>query len=274
VSGTTFSGSAASETGGRVELGLQERNDAFPEEIGWFEIPVIDWGAPEVGSGTTLLWRGSFDLPTGGEGRGPFRLVVRELEDWPADAGRTPRVAYFDVLPLPGGAPGPASEPALAWTDWTSAAPTGALGHLRGQGVALQGAMGTAFYLHEDYPGFSSPVFSPALPLTGMVEIAAAAGRSFTIAFDAPVRDPIVHIGSCGSTLEFPARTAIARLGGDDGFTVSGSTVSGVARNPADSNGSIQLTGVFDAITFATTPNFVGGSGEDGIFLQIGGVLG
>ncbi len=40
---------------------------------------------------------------------------------------------------------------------------------------------------------------------------------------------------------------------------------------PTDSNGTIRLNGTFTSITFTLVPNFAGGSGVDGVFLQVGG---
>lgn len=45
--------------------------------------------------------------------------------------------------------------------------------------------MGTAFYLHDDYPNFNRSAFTPQQPATGMVEIVGAAGHSLTLTFGA-----------------------------------------------------------------------------------------
>ncbi len=141
--------------------------------------------------------------------------------------------------------------------------------------------MGTAFYLHDDYPNFSGPEFSPRLAATGMVEIAGAPGHVFTLTFGAPVRDPVLFLGSLGSVLALPAGTAVTRISGDQGLHVSGATVTGTAANPpvlpdgslglSDSNGTVAISGLFPSLTFTLTPNFGDGSGPDGVFLQLGG---
>ena len=113
-----------------------------------------------------------------------------------------------------------------------------------------------------------------------MLELRAAAGGEYTLTFPAPVRDPILWLGSLGSILTFDIGVVVTRLAGDDGFAVKGARVIGAERNPVregdtlgpgDSNGTVQLHGTFKTVHFTTDPNFSGGSGEDGIFLQAGG---
>jgi hypothetical protein len=175
----------------------------------------------------------------------------------------------------------PGTLGAADFVHWAAAQSNGASGVLHGAAVALVGPMGTAFYLHDDYPGFNLPAFTPALPLTGMVELVGAAGHAFTLQFQSHILDPVFHLGSLASTLTFPAGTAVTRLSGSDGFRVAGATISGETATPvagpdgtlgpSDSCGSVLLTGVFDALAFALTPTFGDSTSQDGVFLQLGG---
>ncbi|MFF7231696.1 hypothetical protein [Streptomyces sioyaensis] len=85
--------------------------------------------------------------------------------------------------------------------------------------------------------------------------------------------------------MTFPPGTTVNRLNGDDTedqrkFTVEDNKVIGrpfqpqpPGAEPTDSSGSIRLPGRFSSITFQVKPNFTGGSGNDGIHLQVGGTL-
>jgi hypothetical protein len=190
-------------------------------------------------------------------------------------------------IPVTGDALGSSSSPLsldLGFQDfvhWSSATPAGAKGTLHGRDVTLVGPMGTAFFLHDDYPNFASAAFTPRLPATGMVEIVGGQGHSFTLDFGGVLQDPVIHLGSLGSILTFMSGTAVIRLSGDAGFSVDGSLVTGIAANPvagpdgtlgpSDSNGTVRLTGAFATITFTLVPNFADGSIPDGVFLQLGG---
>jgi hypothetical protein len=174
-------------------------------------------------------------------------------------------------------------DPTLTFVHWAAAGPDGATGTLRDFPVTLTGPMGTAFFLHDDYPNFSSAAFTPRLAATGMVEIVGALGHSFTLDFGAPLTDPVLDLGSLSSTLAFPAGTVVTPLSGDAHFQVTGSAVTGepaaAVRNPdgtlgmTDSNGTVQLTGTFSSITFTLTPHDLIPGVSDGVFLQVGGML-
>ncbi|MFI9076701.1 hypothetical protein ACIGW8_09395 [Streptomyces sioyaensis] len=96
-------------------------------------------------------------------------------------------------------------------------------------------------------------------------------------------QDPVFHLGSLGSTVPFPPGTTVTRLSGDDTedqrkFTVEDHTVIGrpfqpPGAEPTDSSGSIRLPGQFSSIAFQVKPNFTGGSGKDGVHLQVGATL-
>jgi hypothetical protein len=170
----------------------------------------------------------------------------------------------------------------MDFVHWVTAGATGAAGTLGTVEVALSGPMGTAFYLHDDYPNFSGPAFTPPQADTGMVEMAGGPGHAFTLTFGAPVVDPVMFLGSFGSILALPAGTAVTRVSGDAGFAVAGSTVTGEPANPvvlpdgslslSDSNGTVVVSGLFSSLTFTLTPNYADISIPDGVFLQVGGM--
>src|ERR1041384_8004134 len=89
------------------------------------------------------------------------------------------------ILAVPGTA---LASPTPTFAHWSSAGPSGASGSLLGASMSLSGPMGTAFYLHDDYPNFNSPAFTPALAATGMVEIQGGPGHTFPLTFSAPIQ--------------------------------------------------------------------------------------
>lgn len=94
---------------------------------------------------------------------------------------------------------------------------------------------------------------------------------SITITFTVPVNDPVLLFASLGSIVAFPMGTNVVRLSGDQGFTVSGSNVTGVVSGSIDSNGTVRLIGCFSMISFSATTNVADPTIPDGIFFQIGG---
>jgi hypothetical protein len=107
---------------------------------------------------------------------------------------------------------------------------------------------------------------------------ASAPGADYTISFrdreDKPVtvKDPVLHLGSLGSTLNFTTG-APTRLTSENNFRVVGSQVIGDASNTispsgnSDSSGSITFTGPYTHINFTATKNYIGP--EDGILVQL-----
>ncbi|MFI6007098.1 hypothetical protein ACIA98_43470 [Streptomyces sp. NPDC051366] len=126
--------------------------------------------------------------------------------------------------------------------------------------------------------------FTPPLPASDMIEMVGLfEGSAFEVGFRLPVKDPVFHLGSLASELEFlelPAGTRVDRLSGDDHFEVDGNKVRGEAADPvpnpdgslgpSDSNGSVRLRGTFPSIRFTLKPTYTAGS-PDGVHLQIGG---
>jgi hypothetical protein len=190
--------------------------------------------------------------------------------------------------PVPIGPPGTTAAPLSVGTTvtpedfvhWSTADPDGATGTLRDMSVTLTGPMGTAFYLHDDYPNFSSEAFTPPLAATGMVEIVGAAGHSFTLTFSAAIRDPQFMLGSLCSIMTFPSGVIVTRLSGDPTLQVVDNVVTGELKeaqpqpdgtlSPTDSNGTIRLNGQFASITFTLVANLPDQSIHDGVFLQLG----
>jgi len=179
-------------------------------------------------------------------------------------------------------APGTAqADQAPPFVHWVADGPTGATGTLPGATVTVTGPMGTGFYSHNDFAYYNSPAFTPQLPATDMVEITGGPSHTFTLTFTAPIQNPILMLGSLGSTMTFPPGTSLTRISGDNGFHTLGPTVTGTAANavtrpdgtlgPTDSNGTVRLNATLTAITFTLVPTFTGGSGTDGVYLQLGG---
>jgi hypothetical protein len=167
---------------------------------------------------------------------------------------------------------------AADFVHWTAATQDGATGTFLGAPVTLAGPMGTAFYLHDDYPNFNYPVFTPQLAHTGMVELVGAQGHAFRLTFQRPVQDPVIMLGSLSSTLTLPPGTLVNKISGDPDLVVAGNAITGqfAAGQPGgltDSNGTVRLSGIFSELSFALTSNLGGGNTHDGVFFQIGGTL-
>ncbi|WP_141753569.1 hypothetical protein [Streptomyces agglomeratus] len=106
----------------------------------------------------------------------------------------------------------------LVFVDWKSRNGNVAAGSLDGASAQIAGRLGTTI-LDGSAPVFSSPVFTPSLSTSDMIEIVGEPkNNEFTVNFPgAIVQDPVFHLGSLGSTLTFPAGTLVTRLSGDTG---------------------------------------------------------
>ncbi|MCA1569079.1 MAG: hypothetical protein LC798_01915 [Chloroflexi bacterium] len=170
-----------------------------------------------------------------------------------------------------------AAAPAQAnpdFTDWTaaSAVTDTASGVLRGVPVRLSGPeVQIGWVLDGTFTGFAAPQFMPALDTSDTIALAAHnPGGQYRITFDAPVKDPVLHLASVASDLVFPDGTLVAKLSGT--LSVIGTKVSGVASGSgqnSDSNGTIQLKGTYTTISFTAKPTQSAPNG-DGFYLQIG----
>jgi hypothetical protein len=204
-------------------------------------------------TGSFVVWRGPLTLAAeldGGTALPPWAAVVVVVD--PIGRRGSP-------VPVTGG---------VEFADWTDAGDTSASGLLCGHDITLAGQAGSVTVI-DGSAVFVSGAFSPPLPASNTAYIVAMSGRVFTITFSAPVQDPVLHLASCGSALDFAPQIPV-EVSGDDAFTVSGSTVSGQPMNPADANGTVRLPGVFTSLTFSVT--LAGGASGDGIYVQVGGV--
>lgn len=178
------------------------------------------------------------------------------------------------------GAAAPA-QAAPAPTDWTSVGGNTASGIVLGTSVSLSGTHVwdvPVSRVDGSWPYFAGPTFSPSLPKSDVIQISGAPGAQYTISFrnaagnPVSVKDPVLHLGSLGSTLRFTTG-APTQLSSENTFRVVGSQVIGDASNTirpsgnSDSSGSIKFTGAYTRINFTATPNYTGP--EDGILVQL-----
>jgi hypothetical protein len=172
-----------------------------------------------------------------------------------------------------------ASADSPQFADWTNiTGTTAATGTLLGASISLSGSHvfpTPISVLNGTWPFFDGPDFAPPLAKTDVIQIGGLPGDSYTLQFGAPVKDPVLEIGSVADRMTFPAGTQITKLSGQRSFTVADNVVTG-RLNPAlgpdgvnDSNGTVQLTGAFTSIPFTVDPTYVPGN-EDGILLQVG----
>ena len=184
-------------------------------------------------------------------------------------------VAVLGVLAL--GLPSVASAaPSVQFADWTAVSNNVATGTLLGHTVTFSGTTvddppsstidGTSNLLSES-------MFTPPITLGDHLSFRVfAPSTSYTLDFGAATTDPVIDLGSDASTLTFPAGTSITRISGDPGLTVAGNVVSGAGNTTVDpvglndSNGTIQLNGTFQSISFLATTAYP----LDGVYLQVG----
>ena len=176
------------------------------------------------------------------------------------------------------GAPA-ASADSPQFADWTTiAGTTTATGTLLGGSISLSGSHvfpTPISRLDGTWTFFDGPDFTPRLAKTDEIQIGGLPGYSYTLQFGAPVKDPVLEIGSMADRMTFPAGTQITKLSGQSTFTVAGNVVTGMLNTALgpdgvnDSNGTVQLTGTFTSIPFTVDPTYVPGN-EDGIIIQVG----
>ena len=165
-----------------------------------------------------------------------------------------------------------AQRTSVAFTDFTAISGDVATGRLLGASVSVSGSSitdvtggsvvdGTATY-------FDAEAFTPRLTKSDLVEIIGIKGSSYRITFEAPATDPVLHLGSLASRIEFPAGTEVDRVSGDgSAFVVAGSSVTGAVNGSTDANGTVRIAGTFTSLRFTAEPVF---DGRDGIFVQLG----
>jgi hypothetical protein len=186
---------------------------------------------------------------------------------------RTRRVLLLFAASLPLYAAALAdAQSASDFTDWTSVAgsPATATGTLHGSTVSLSGSNVLPAGSTTDGTSaiFNRPEFTPPLTTSDTAGFSAVSGNSYTLTFTPAVTDPVLHLGSLGSTLHFPAGTPLTRVSGDAEFSVSTPDVigTGEASGSDDANGTVRITGPISSITFTTTSAYV----TDGVYLQVG----
>lgn len=168
--------------------------------------------------------------------------------------------------------PAAAQASGPAFVDWVAVTPGITNGTLLGRDVTMTGPNATASYVDGSYTGFATASFTPALPRSDTAYVEApAGGAAFTIALGGPVQDPVLDLASLGSTLTFPAGTAIGRVSGSPRFAVAGNAVVGVY-DGADAEGTVRLPGVYSQLRFTARPTDPGAV-KDGVYLQLGGTL-
>ncbi len=170
----------------------------------------------------------------------------------------TPSISLAEIVPF---------------TDWTSAnlATNTASGILGGATVTFSGGDLNTAFLSQEFTGFGSAFYTPPLATSDAIGIVATpSAPTYVITFSKVVRNPTLHLASFASTLNFGG-LSVVKLSGEPTLTVSGSSVSGVTDdnpNGHDSNGTIQLPGLFTTLSFtASYPS------TDGILVQIGAAV-
>jgi hypothetical protein len=163
----------------------------------------------------------------------------------------------------------PAGATAQEAADWTSAGGNVANGTVAGVAVTLAGShvwdppqseLGGVSNFFAD-PAF----FTPALPRSDHIQVSGFTAYAYTLSFATPVTDPLLHIASLESALEFPPGTQIVRVSGSAGFAVAGTTVTGALGSPQD--GTIRMVGTVGSISFTAT-TLDAPPRDDGVVLQ------
>ena len=164
---------------------------------------------------------------------------------------------------------------AVDFTDWleVDADRNLAKGTLHGAPVSLSGSdVGASSVTDQTFPWFAGPFFSPAVSMSDVLEIRGLPGFSYVLTFGSPVRDPILHLASLASRVDFPPGTVLSKVSGQETFQVVDSSVMGAVLSvgpPNDANGTVRLIGDFDSLSFSVTPLFDAAQG-DGIWFQVG----
>ncbi len=161
------------------------------------------------------------------------------------------------------------------FTDWTAVNTTAetASGTLSGIPISLTGGDityglldGTAIVFND------STYYDPTLPTSDFIGIAGAFNETltYTVTFGSAVTNPVMHVQSLASTLNFPGIT-LTKVSGEPDFVVSGSNVTGSLSDHGDRNGTIQLPGTFTSFSFTAHAVMLFTTDRDGINIQIGG---
>ena len=168
-----------------------------------------------------------------------------------------------------------ASNP--VFVDWTAAAGQTATGTFLGRPVTISGPLGPSPVVDGSFKLWDEDYFTPRIPAGDYVDVHGLAGNRYVLSFGVPVRDPVIHLASLASKIVFDGSPPVTKLSGQPGLTVGPGFVSGQADAAVhvfnDSNGTVQLTGDFESLSFSVTPTYTPVGQADGIYFQIGGTL-
>lgn len=170
------------------------------------------------------------------------------------------------------------AQATTTFTDWTSVDVGSDVAHgvLGSINVTMTGPNLVYGVVDNSFTGFDYPFHCPPLANSDLVEfIGSSPALTYTVSFSSPLQDPVLHISSLASTLEFPGVT-LTRLCGQPELTVSGNQITGVCRDdrtPNDASGTVMINGWISSFTFtAFLPSSRCGNLAtiDGIDIQIG----
>ena len=159
----------------------------------------------------------------------------------------------------------------LQFADWTSASNNSGSGTLRGVPITFSGTNSNpaGWTTNGSETRFSTSSFTPPLPATDAAYFDGYMNYAYSLHFGSPMRDPVLHLASLASRLDFPAGTSISRLSGESGFSVSGNSVIGSLDASSDADGTVRLNGTFTDVSFTATKVYAADT-HDGIYLQVG----
>lgn len=170
------------------------------------------------------------------------------------------------------------ADAAPSFSDWTDTTATSATGTFEGRAISLSGPVAPGSATDLSFSLFRLGYFDPTIEHADVLALQGHAGNSYTLTLGVPVRDPIIHLGSLASTITFAGSPTITKRSGEDTLTVSGSSVSGQLKDhqpdgTSDANGTIQLHGDFESLSFTAVPVYDTPDIADGFYFQLGGTL-
>jgi hypothetical protein len=153
------------------------------------------------------------------------------------------------------------------FVDWTAVSGNVATGSVHGTSVSLSGSEVTAppaSTVDGSSAAFAGAAYTPSLSMGDAIRFVAGPNTSYTLNFGQPVLDPVLHLRSLASTLEFPAETPVLKVSGDPELTAD---IGGVAGQPGgdEGNGTVRVRGRYTSLTFTTQS-----SAADEVLLQVG----
>jgi hypothetical protein len=165
------------------------------------------------------------------------------------------------------------SQGTLEFADWTSSSGGTATGTLRGQTVTVSGPKvepAPTTTVDGSQTIFNQPMFTPPLAHSDAVYFSGGfTAYQYTLSLGGGLKDPVMHVASLASRLDFPPGTQIERVSGDTGFRVQESSVVGQLAGAADASGTVRFPGSVTSLPFSATTVYQGGS-PDGIYMQVG----